>query len=162
MIGVRVLAFSCVLALAACSEPAPPNTMAVDDDVLTTTNSTRDIGDHTVHVNAISTDQLTAEVASAYGIARSKNRAMLNVSVLRKSSNGGVTPARARVTASATNLSGQLRNLTIRETVEGDAIYYIGETVITNAETLVFTIEVTPEDSAQTHTIRYMKQFFID
>lgn len=163
MKGLRTLAFSCALGVAAaCSEAPPPNAPQVDEDVLTPTNSSRDIGDYSVHVNALPTDELTAEIASLYGIARSQNRAMLNVSVLRKNAGGGLTPSRGTVAASATNLTGQVRSLTMREIMEGDAIYYIGETVITNAETLVFTIEVTPEGSSQSHTLRYMRQFFID
>ena len=43
-----------------------------------------DIGNHIVHFSAQSTDQLPPEVARAYNIVRSKNRAMLNVSVLRE------------------------------------------------------------------------------
>lgn len=163
MISFRVLALSCAITVAACGEAPQPGGLPEGDDVMTATDSSRDIGDFTVHVNAISTDQLTAEVASLYGIARSQNRAMLNVNVLRRGTGDeGVMPARATVSASATNLSGQLRNLTMREITEGDGIYYIGETVITNAETLVFTIRVTPEGSAQSHTLRFMKQFFID
>lgn len=162
MINIRVLTLSWAMTLAACSDAPQPSGPADDVDVLTATDSSRDIGDYTVHVNAIATDELSPEVASAYGIARSQNRAMLNINVLHRQAGGGVTPARATVTASATNLTGQLRNLTIREINEGEGIYYIGETVITNAETLVFTIQVTPEGSTQSHTIRYMKQFFID
>ncbi|MDH3984002.1 MAG: DUF4426 domain-containing protein, partial [Gammaproteobacteria bacterium] len=44
-----------------------------------------DIGDYVVHFNAQSTDQLSPDVARAYNIVRSKNRAMLNVSIIRKS-----------------------------------------------------------------------------
>ena len=43
-----------------------------------------DIGDHVVHFSAQSTDQLPPEVARAYNIVRSKNRAMLNVSIIRE------------------------------------------------------------------------------
>jgi len=41
-----------------------------------------DIGGHVVHFSAQSTDQLSPEVARAYNFVRSKNRAMLTVSVL--------------------------------------------------------------------------------
>ena len=51
--------------------------------------SDADIGDHVVHFSAQSTDQLPPEVARAYGIVRSKNRAMLNVSVIDKETGAG-------------------------------------------------------------------------
>ena len=149
------------LLLAACGEAPGPTVVNSDDRVLTATESFRDVGDFTIHFNAMPTAQLTAEVASTYGIVRSQNRAMLTVNI-RKNGASGTTAARGTVTATATNLSGQLRNLTMREVTESDAVYYIGETMISNAETLVFTIQVTPEGSDQTQTIRYMKQFFVD
>ena len=65
-----------------------------------------DIGDHVVHFSAQSTDQLPPAVAKQYNIVRSKNRAMLNVSVLRESDN---TPVSATVTVNTVNLTGQLK-----------------------------------------------------
>jgi hypothetical protein len=156
--GCLIALFSAI-ALAGCSEAPEPAT--TDNTVLTALESSLDVGDFTIHFNAISTDQLTPEVASTYGIVRSQNRAMLTISVIRNDT-PGPTASPAEVTATATNLAGQLRNLSMREIAESNAIYYIGETVITNAETLIFTIQVRPEGSSQTHTIRYMKQFFVD
>jgi hypothetical protein len=147
--------------LAACGEAPAPTAARSDDTVLTVMDSFRDVGEFTIYLNAMPTAQLTAGVASRYGIVRSQSRAMLTVNV-RRNGAAGTTAVHAMITASATNLSGQLRNLALREVAESDAIYYIGETAIANAETLVFTIQVTPEGSAQTHTIRYMKQFFVD
>mgnify|MGYP001821460927 CR=1 FL=1 len=74
--------------------------------------SSADIGDHVVHFNALSTDQLPPDIASAYGIKRSKNNAMLNVSVIRKSDNA---PVPAKVDVKTQNLTGQLKNITMRQ-----------------------------------------------
>ena len=91
-----------------------------------------DIGDHVVHFSAQSTDQLPPEVARAYNIVRSKNRAMLNVSVLEEATNNAVAAA---VTVKTVNLTGQLKSVTMREINEQDAIYYIGEVPVANRET---------------------------
>ena len=162
MIGLRTAAMVAALALTACGQSPAPNTpFAEDSDVMTATEPFRDFGAWSVHVNALLTDQLTAEIASQYGIARSNSRAMLNVSIVRDQPVDGSSGMRANVSVSATNLSDQLRNLTMREIVEDDAIYYIGETAVTDGETLIFTISVTPEGEG-TQTIRYMQQFFVD
>jgi hypothetical protein len=121
--------------------------------------SDADIGNHIVHFSAQSTDQLPPEVARAYSIVRSKNRAMLNVSVLRKDDG---TPVVANVTVKTVNLTGQLKNVTMRQINEGDAIYYIGEVAIANRETLVFDISVTPEGSNIASDVRFKRQFFTD
>ncbi|MBT8101377.1 MAG: DUF4426 domain-containing protein [Gammaproteobacteria bacterium] len=118
-----------------------------------------DIGAHVIHFSAQSTDQLPPEIARAYDILRSKNRAMLNVSVIRKADQ---TPVTAVVKVKTVNLTGQLKNVTMRQIDEQDAIYYIGETAVANRETLVFDISVMPEGEAQATDVRFKRQFFTD
>ena len=119
--------------------------------------SDADIGDHIVHFSAQSTDQLPPEVARAYGIVRSKNRAMLNVSILNESTSTAVT---ADVTVRTVNLAGQLKNVTMRKVQEQEAIYYIGETGIANRETLVFNIRITPEGATEASEVKFTREFY--
>lgn len=118
-----------------------------------------DIGDHTVHFSAQSTDQLPPDIAQAYNIVRSKNRAMLNVSVIDDATQ---SPVHATVTVATVNLAGQLKNVVMREVREQEAIYYIGETPIANRETLTFDISITPEGVAQASNVRFQRQFYTD
>jgi hypothetical protein len=121
-----------------------------------------DIGDYVVHFSAQTTDQLPTEIARAYNILRSKNRAMLNVSVIRKADNKSVP---ATVTVETVNLTGQLKNVTMRkieEPGETVAIYYIGETPVANRETLVFDISVTPEGESSSSDVRFKREFYTD
>ena len=121
--------------------------------------SSADIGNHVVHFSAQSTDQLPPEVARAYNIVRSKNRAMLNVSVIEEGTNTAVT---ADVTVKTVNLTGQLKNVTMRRIDEQDAVYYIGETPVANRETLVFDISVTPDGSSTAAEMRFKREFYTD
>ena len=122
-------------------------------------SSSADIGAHTVHFSALSTDQLPPEIARAYNILRSKNRAMLNVSVIRKSD---AAPVAATVTVKTVNLTGQLKNVTMRQIKEQEAIYYIGETAVANRETLVFDISVIPEGQTRASEVRFKREFYTD
>jgi len=115
------------------------------------------VGDYTIHFSALSTDELPPEVARQYNIVRSKNRAMLNVSVIRQSDG---TPVTADVGVKAVNLTGQLKNVNIRKIEEQEAIYYIGETPVANSETLVFDIMVTPEGDSTPIEVRFKRQFY--
>lgn len=120
------------------------------------------IGDHTVHFSAQSTDQLPPEIARAYSIVRSKNRAMLTVSIIEDASNTSVT---GDVSVKTENLTGQLKNVIMREIREpGDveAIYYIGETPVANQETLIFTISVQPDGKTSPSLVRFRRQFYTD
>jgi hypothetical protein len=121
-----------------------------------------DIGGHVVHFSAQSTDQLPPLVAREYNIVRSKDRAMLNVSVIRKKDN---LPVPAIVTVKTVNLTNQLKNVTMRRIDEAGptaAIYYIGETPVANREWLIFDISVHPEGVNLPSKVRFKRQFYTD
>ena len=87
---------------------------------------------------------------------------MLNVSIIRESDN---MPVAGTVTVKTVNLTGQLKNITMRkieEPGEPAAIYYIGETPVANRETLVFDITVTPEGENTPSDVRFKRQFYTD
>jgi hypothetical protein len=151
-----LIALSLIGLISACGGP---NESADIPEAQPAGATSADIGEHVVHFSAQSTDQLPPEVARAYNIVRSKNRAMLNVSVLREADNQPVT---AEVTVKAVNLTGQLKSITMRQINEQDAIYYIGEVPVANRETLVFDISVLPEGVATAADVRFKRQFFSD
>jgi len=84
---------------------------------------------------------------------------MLNVSIIRKSDSA---PVPAKVDVKTVNLTGQLKNVTMRQIDEQEAIYYIGETAVANRETLVFDISVIPEGSTRASEVRFKREFFTD
>ncbi len=117
---------------------------------------------YTIHHNALTTDMLAPNVAKVYNIQRSKSRGMLNVSVIKEQPGTTGTPVKAEVKARATNLTGQARDLELREIMDGDAIYYIGEMRVANQETLNFDLEVKPVGSAQAYRAKFSQTFYTD
>lgn len=121
-----------------------------------------DIGDHTVHFTSLTTDQIPPEVAAAYDIVRSRNRAMLTVSLIRKSDGKSVS---GDVSVKTVNLTGQLKNVTMRrieEPGETSAIYYVGVIPVANRETLVFDLTVRPESASEPSEVRFKREFYTD
>jgi hypothetical protein len=115
--------------------------------------------DYTIHYNALSSSLITPEVAKAYGIRRSDSRALINISILNKSGDA----SKAHVTATGRNLTGQTRNVDMREISEGDgAIYYIGELSVRNMETFDFTVLVTPDGNDKPYTVKFRQQFYTE
>ena len=156
MLRTVLAALSLSFFLAACGGPGPDATVPEAEPAGETS---KDIGDHVVHFSAQLTDQLPPDIAKAYDIVRSKNRAMLNVSVLSEATN---KPVAADVSVKTVNLTGQLKNITMERITDGDAIYYIGEVSVANRETLIFDISVTPEGVSEASDVRFKRQFYTD
>lgn len=122
-------------------------------------NSTK-IPGYTIHHNALTTDTLQPDVASSYNIRRSKNRAMLNVSIIKDKAGTTGTPVSGKVSVKARNLRGQVRDIPMREIKEAEAIYYIGDFLVENQETVTFQISVMPANETATHNATIEQQFF--
>jgi hypothetical protein len=124
--------------------------------------NSQDFGDYVVHFNALNTTYLPPSATHEYGIKRSKNRGMINIAILYKMLGTAGKPVSATVTANATNLTGQKREISLREIREGPAIYYIGDFPITNEETLRFKVEVKPEGQKETFEVNFKQDFFTE
>ena len=163
----RITNIGCLLAvsllsLTACGQGGDPGSGAADSRVrLNANNAYSQFGDYVVHVSAMLTADLTPQVAQSYGITRSENKALVNLVVLKRSENvGDDTPVAADVTMSAANLTGQLKNTELRESLDGPSIYYIGETTVDDRETINFDFDVRPKDSSRQLLIRFTHQFY--
>ena len=115
---------------------------------------------YVIHHNVITTDMLSPEVAKTYGIQRSKNRALLNVAVVRGRPGRVGTPVPARVRATAHTLTGQIFEIPLREIREGDAIYYIGDFLVSNRQVLTFDIEVLPPGARHPYRAHLVQEFW--
>jgi predicted small lipoprotein YifL len=149
-----------LLALQGCGRDGPSPTEAQTAAPSEPTH--KDFGGFEVHYNALRTDQLAPDVARAYGIERSANRVMLNVSLLRKNPDGSTTPVDGKVTATAYNLNGQLKDLEMRRITEGASFYFIGEVGISGAEIIVFDIGAVPSGQESKYSVQFKREFFSD
>ena len=120
----------------------------------------KDFGQYNVHYSALETTFLSPKVANDYNIKRSRNRIMLNISVQEKMDNGIHKSVAASVWATATNLTGQLKQISIRPIHEGEVTYYIGALSVADKETLSFTVNVQPVSTKETYTLSFRQQFF--
>jgi hypothetical protein len=158
MAASMLIAVTAVFA-AGCSERPSSSAMPAQPSEA----SFKEFGNYELHYNAMRTDRLSADVARAYGIQRSKNRVLLNVTMLRKDADQAPRrPVEGAVSVDAYNLNGQLKDIQMRRISEGNAIYYIGEVAISGNEILVFDIKATPTNEANAITAKLKREFFID
>jgi hypothetical protein len=122
-------------------------------------NSTSADG-YTIHHNAFTADTLDATVAQRYGIQRSKQRGVINVSVIKIKAGTTGVPTAARVEVSAASQTGQKMRVPVREVNEQDAVYYLGEFPVQDRETIEFTIDVTPTGAAKGIQAKMSQEFF--
>lgn len=122
--------------------------------------SYKDFGDYRIFYNAFSANLLAPQVAQQYNIPRSGYRAVLNITVRKQLPDGGDTAVPARVSGTATNLTGQLRQIRPREIEEQNAIYYIAVLPVADREVLDFDLQVSPEGTDASYPIAFRQQFF--
>ncbi len=119
----------------------------------------QNLGDYQIHYNAFPSTFLSPEMAKLYQIRRSGNRGVLTVSVLESQGEGAeLVSVPAEVEGHAVNLTGQLKNFTVREVRDREAIYHIAEFRFVDGETLDFTLRVTPPGAGEA-VIRFRQQF---
>lgn len=119
----------------------------------------KQFGDYTIHYSAFKSDFLTAPIAKAYGITRSKTRAVLNITVTEKRDTGPAMPIEATVIGKAINVYQQRKPLELREIKEPDAVYYIGEFSIAHEERIRFEITASKQGK-RIGTVKFDQQFF--
>ena len=124
-----------------------------------------DLDEYRVHYNTMNTEMIPADVAQQNRITRSKNRALLNISVMKRSEDDSAmmgTPVPSLIKVTATNLNQQLRQIPMRQIQSGDAVYYIGTFAVSNAETLEFAVTVDPEYKGEAQDVSFRQEFFVD
>ena len=121
-------------------------------------NNVFHIGEYTVYLNTSYTKDISNDIAIKYGIKKSDNRIMLNVSILKNQSRKSVEGA---ITIDVTNLLGQKKAVKEMKVVENDSVSYAFFSDISNQETLIYNLSISPEEN-YSKKIQYTNKFFID
>ena len=118
---------------------------------------------YAVHYNVINSNLIPAQVAQGYGIKRSASRALVNITVMDSSIGEQGQAIHAQVTTQAVNLTGQRRDIEMREISDTDgAIYYIGELPIHNMENYNFKVRVVVEGEPKPFDFEFRQQFYTE
>jgi hypothetical protein len=125
-------------------------------------NQSETFGDIVVRYSAISTDQLFADAAQRYGIARSPHNGLVNIAIERKTPGAEPTMIAASVSGRVADLTGHAQPIAFRETDEDGAIDYLGEFPLEASGTYVFTIDVRPPGAAHPYTVKFNRDYVAD
>ena len=116
-------------------------------------NRKKDFGDITVHYNTFTSSFLQPETAQAVGVVRSKDKGLINVTVIK-----GVTPVAAQVTGTIKDLGGKSEILTFKQINEKGGINYLAPYAVTQREYKTFTINV--EAGGKAHSFQFNQELF--
>jgi len=122
----------------------------------------KDFGDYRIHYSAFKSDMIAPEVAKAHGLTRSRYRAVINITVQKKSGDGSYQAVEAKIEGTARDIYSKITDLDMEKVTEGKAIYYLAEFPFTDEQTLNFDIHVRPKGEEIAHQIKFSQQFFIN
>ena len=114
---------------------------------------------YVVHYTVLSTHFLSPEIARAYDLRRSRNRALVNV-VIMKRDGEALKPVSGKVTGQAVNVYRQVRPLRFREIRDGDAYYHLAEMPIRPGEVVDFSLRVTAGGDDQAMPVNFRQVFY--
>ena len=116
-------------------------------------NRKKDFGDITVHYNTFTSSFLPAETAQKVGVVRSKEKGLINVTVIK-----GVSPVAAQVTGTVKDLGGKSEILAFKQIEEKSGISYLAPYSVTQREYKTFTINV--ETGGKAHGFQFNQELF--
>ncbi len=117
----------------------------IDQPKEITTSQT--FGDYTVFYNVFHSTDVPAKIAEAHKLVRGRDRALLNISLVKNENGKTSLGLPVSVAGNTRNLMQQQQPLKFIEITEGDATYYLAPFVFNNEEVLHFTVQLTPQDA---------------
>ena len=118
-------------------------------------------GEYEVHYIGLTSSELDADVAHLYGIERSRSLGFLNISVLKKSADGGMpVPVDAKISGRIMNLIGQSRDLKFTRIQETGALYFYSTFRFDDQDMYNIILQVTPEGQQRTFDVKFSQRFY--
>jgi len=119
----------------------------------------KSFGQHTVYYNAFPTNSLPSQMTQRYQLQRSKNIALVNISVVKNKSSLMPQGVKSIVSGEVKNLMGQAKSLEFKEIHEGEAYYYIAQVRVDNEEVVNFYVNAKPEKTGGNYDVSFSKKF---
>lgn len=119
-------------------------------------------GDHTVHFNVFNSTDIPASVAEQFNLVRGKDRALVNISLVKTENSVTSLGLPAKVSGVTRNLMQQKQDLKFIEVKEGDVTYYLAPFVFNNEELLYFDIQVKAADDALPMKVQFNRTLYKD
>jgi hypothetical protein len=119
-------------------------------------------GDYTVHFNVFNSTDIPASVAEQFKLVRGKDRALVNISLVKTENGNTSLGLPALVSGTTRNLMQQKQSLKFIEVKEGDVTYYLAPFVFNNEDLLHFDISVKPSADSAAFAVQFTRTLYKD
>ena len=144
----RPMGPSLLAVLLAASGPAWPQAHVIKE------------GDFTLRASTVSSETLPESTAHANGIERDPRRGVLNVSIHHRNESQDRN-VRGDVQATARNLSGQKRDIPMKEIDANGYVSYLGTYDFVRGEVIDFLIDARPQGSEQKLSLTFRDRMWL-
>jgi hypothetical protein len=124
--------------------------------------TSQEFGDYRVHFNVFNSTDIPAAVARQFSLVRGKDRALVNISLVK--TENGITSLGlpAQVSGVTRNLMQQKQDLKFIEVKEADVTYYLAPFVFNNEDFLYFDIQVKASPNAAPMKVQFNRTLYKD
>lgn len=121
-----------------------------------------DFGDYQVQWSVFPSTFLTADIAKANNLQRSKGIGIVNISVMQEDENGVTKPVAGQVEGQVSNDIQQVKFLAFRRIQEGDSVYFIAQYQYASGELMTFNVTARPTGHREELPVRFVHTLFSD
>jgi hypothetical protein len=121
---------------------------------------TSEEGPFILRASTVSSETLPESTASEHGIQRDPRRGVLNVVILHKEA-GAEKTLQGDIQAIARNLSGQKREVAMKEVTANGYVSYMGTYEFVRGEVIDFLIEATPRGSDRKLSLSFRDRMWL-
>lgn len=114
-----------------------------------------------VHYSVFNSSFVSEKVAKAYGLVRGKDKAIVNIAILKKQSDGSMKNIEAKVTGYHSDLIHK-KTLSFKKIQEEHAIYYLAQVAFNHKEKIYFKIDAAVDGRATPIHLDFQKTLYVD
>lgn len=118
------------------------------------------MGNYRIYFSAFNSTFIPPGIAEQYNLRRGDRYGIVNIAIRDVSSDELGTAVTGRVSGHTMNLLTQKNSLKFSEVKEGSAIYYLADFKFSDEELLKFAIDVKPQGSSRSETLRFEQIFY--
>lgn len=122
-------------------------------------NNSTTVGQYQINHIAYNSTFLSGEMATAFGIKRAENAAVINISV-QDMNNEGKGVEVTKIKGQVKNMFQQVKFIDFRKVPSGDAVYYLDEYRFGNEDRLTFSVDITLPGHSSPTTVKWQQTMY--